>query len=162
MSIARDIHHMLPSDGFRFWSKVDIQSHGCWNWLGSRHRNHYGQFSLGTTKMDAHRFAWWLAFQIDPAGYQVCHSCDNPSCVNPSHLWLGTHLMNMRDAQVKNRNQYGARHWNARLTLADVERIRELRSSGLTQREIATQFHIGQMQVSRIMRGERWKIKENS
>lgn len=90
-----------------FWAKVDVQGEDdCWEWQGSRtDKNGYGLFSLSSSTMRAHRVAWelWNAEPI-PEGMSACHSCDNPPCVNPEHIWLGTSADNNRDRDAKGRH----------------------------------------------------------
>jgi hypothetical protein len=91
----------------RFWAKVRV-TRTCWLWCGAKHEDGYGfigVFGRGWTKQ-SHRVAWWLSKGAIPDGLSVLHNCpggDNPACVNPDHLWLGTHTDNMRDASRKGR-----------------------------------------------------------
>lgn len=96
----------------RFWPKVDKRcSDECWVWRGGRYSRGYGRFFLAGKSARAHRIAWQLANgEAVPAGMIVCHSCDNPPCVNPSHLWLGTGTDNYADMVQK------GRHWQQRKT----------------------------------------------
>lgn len=91
-----------------------------------------------------------------PAGMCACHSCDNRACVNPRHLWIGTHTENLSDRDGKRRQAFGERNGRAKLTEADVRAIREFRSIGLTQQAIADRFGVSQFTVSAILLGKVW------
>src|SRR6267143_986186 len=89
----------------RFWDKV-LKTPTCWLWQGQKRGTGYGGFSLnGTQRILAHRMAWKLTFGSIPEGLCICHACDNILCVNPNHLWLGTHKANMVDMNRKGRNR---------------------------------------------------------
>lgn len=90
----------------RFWSKVRRGS-SCWTWSGRIGDRGYGQFDDGDRTLRAHRVAWTLTRGEIPAGMQVLHRCDNPACVRPDHLFLGTHDDNMRDMAAKGRQRGG-------------------------------------------------------
>lgn len=101
---------MLTRIEARFWGKVERQSADvCWIWRGTLVRGGYGQFSVRPgQRCAAHRFAWELSNGAIPDGLFACHRCDNPPCVNPAHLFLGTPKDNMQDKVAKGRhtNQY--------------------------------------------------------
>lgn len=96
----------------RFWARVDVRGPDeCWVWTGGRNSREYGVvWPRGSTNIGAHRLSWELANAVPiPAGLFICHRCDNPPCVNPAHLFLGTHQDNMRDAIAKGRMRYAER-----------------------------------------------------
>lgn len=89
----------------RFWSLVE-KTDGCWAWKGYTQEGRYGHFMVTPGhRQGAHRVAWQIAYGAIPDGLHVCHRCDNPSCVRPDHLFLGTHRDNMRDMVARGRNR---------------------------------------------------------
>jgi hypothetical protein len=90
----------------RFWPKAR-QGDGpeaCWEWQAGKFPKGYGVFQMARRAWFAHRVAWWLSTGEDPGGLEVCHECDNPGCVQPSHLFLGSHAENMQDCVRKGRH----------------------------------------------------------
>lgn len=144
----------------RFWSKVD-KADDCWIWTGGKTYGGYGVFCLDGQMRRAHRIAWIITNGPIPDGMEVLHRCDNPPCVNPAHLCLGTHQDNMDDMARKGRgNHFGTRgeqNGKARLTTRDIRLIREMVGSGMTHKAAARQFGVARTTVTAIIRGVNWK-----
>lgn len=162
---------MLPSnfttkDIDRFWSKVSIadDSDSCWEWQACRDRKGYGIISIGSktdgtnTVARAHRLAYLLAFETDPNSLHVLHKCDNPSCCNPKHLFLGTPQDNTSDMIKKGRQAKGEKSGQAKLTEAQVREIRKrYRSGNIFQRELAKEYGVTTSLISAIIRRSKRK-----
>jgi hypothetical protein len=144
----------------RFREKVEKgRANDCWNWTASTAGKGYGQLKLPGTRRQvyAHRLSYEIHIGPVPDGILVLHTCDNPRCVNPKHLFLGTSGDNLTDMAQKGRHLYGERNKQHRLTEAKVNAIFDLSERGWVQHRIAAKFSVGQMTVCRILRGERWK-----
>lgn len=135
-----------------------VTSAGCWEFSGSK-RHGYGQIALrGRRSEVASRAAYMAWVGAIGEGLYVCHRCDNPACINPQHLFLGTHDENMEDCKSKERHQHGERQWMAILTEADCQSIRELYHSGAhTQRQLGRQYGVAQSTISAVVRRVNWK-----
>lgn len=119
----------------RFWSKVAFTPK-CWMWMAAKHPFGHGYFGVGRKLWRAHRYAWTLFHGQIPDGECVLHRCDVPSCVNPSHLFLGSRKDNRIDCVLKGRHAKGQRN-RAVLNAAQVVEVRKRHSQGERQTEIA-------------------------
>lgn len=129
---------------------------GCWLWIGSRHGKGYGHFRTAHGAVEkAHRVAWRLFVGQIPDGKQVLHRCDVPSCVNPSHLFLGTNADNLADRQAKQRQARGSRVWTVRLSEESVRYIRNL-AELFTRAAIAERFGVSKSTVRGILTRKTW------
>jgi len=129
----------------------------CWPWQGALKETGYGCVWRGRIRYLAHRLSYELFNGPIADGLFVCHKCDNPPCVNPDHLFLGTPADNMVDKTRKGRGRNtfrpGELHPGAKLSQAQVEEILELRESGLSQRKVAKMYGIGRSSIANIWHG---------
>ena len=150
---------MNQKDIARFWRKVSVGSEeDCWLWLGGTCRG-YGVFSVRHISRYAHRTSYVIHRpQEDIRGLVVRHSCDNPSCVNPAHLSVGTQLDNMADRGAKGRTARGQLSGVAKLTDSLVREARELyRIGGFTQAELAMRCGVSASTMQAVLNGTTWR-----
>jgi hypothetical protein len=142
----------------RFWAKVE-KTEGCWLWTGSLDTHGYGSLFWGGTTRRASRVSLILAGRPPPDGMLVCHTCDNPRCVRPEHLFLGTNLDNARDCIRKGRKVVfrGEAHGRAKLTEEMVRRARERRAAGIIFSKLAKEFGVSKSQIQRAVKGQQWR-----
>lgn len=162
---AQPLRSLTEAELKRFEKKVIVrQVNECWPWSAGK-CNGYGRYSVARKgrnphSFSAHRVAFYLWCRQDPGGLSVCHTCDNPICCNPSHLFLGTNADNVRDKVSKGR-QYapkGELHGEAKLDSKRVLEIRRLYMSGdFGQRKLAEKFGVSRTLIGNIVRGTAWK-----
>ena len=147
---------ITPEIEVRFWAKVD-KSKDCWLWTGCLDRDGYGFIGIDGVPRRTHRVVLLLEGSDVPSGMLVCHHCDNPSCVNPDHLFIGTQSDNIRDMYRKGRNNNvglkGEMNGSSKLTDAEVLAIRE--EPGKV-RDIAKKYGVSKSLISVIKRREGW------
>src|SRR5712671_4587251 len=137
----------------RFWSKIDVLSGydtGCWNWIGSVSSEGYVNININNKCIRTHRLSYKLFRGKIPEHLLVCHKCDNPSCVNPSHLFLGTNHENIYDSINKGRRAdfKGTKNPRAILTEDQVKEIRILYSKGaISQAKLAKKFNTNKFAI---------------
>lgn len=141
----------------RFWSKVD-KTDTCWVWLAST-TDGYGNFWFGPKRYKAHRFSYELEYGSVPDGLLVCHQCDNPPCVRPDHLFLGTNKDNAQDRASKGRGR-DSKGENSGCNLLTEQQVREILNlygtGDISQTELYQQFGVRQTAISAIVRGINW------
>ena len=138
----------------RFWSKVAIGAASeCWEWLASRQPNGYGKFGVPGHTLMAHRVAYCISIGEPADGLCVLHRCDNPSCCNPDHLFLGTQTENMMDKLRKGRQPTGERNKASRVSDEEVRAIRVLSILGFGPKKSHAQFGISYAQAWNIATG---------
>lgn len=164
--IARALaQRRLPVDAkilARFWSYVAIGAENdCWIWTGGKFRGGYGCAWNGERQVSAHRLSWTIHHGAEPGELDVLHRCDNPPCVNPTHLFLGTDTDNMRDMTAKGRNRpqslVGTANPSAKLTEALVLQIRHRVATGELRQDVAAELGVSHARVSSVCLGQTWK-----
>lgn len=148
----------IANIGERFWAKVE-KTGGCWNWTAAHNKRGYGRIRISGKSAHTHRISWELHNGPIPEGLWVLHKCDNPPCVNPAHLFLGTYKYNIADMIKKGRVPRGESVSRAKLSWNNVEQIRSMyRGNGgtLSQRELSKKFGVGQASISRVVTMKGW------
>lgn len=151
----------------RFWEKVDVcDDDECWEWTAAKARMGYGNFALRHgVLIPAHRLSWILAHGMIPEGLWVLHRCDNPPCVNPAHLFVGTRQDNLDDMVAKRRHwahkgesiTKGERNGRAKLTDAQVREIRDrYAAGGVSQPQLGREFGVTHAIIGNVVRRESW------
>lgn len=152
----------------RLWAAVS-KGDDCWTWTGGRDRDGYGLLTVGSVRFRVHRLSYILDHDAHiPPGMLVMHRCDNPPCVRPDHLRLGTNAENTADRHAKNRDARndgtrfprGEQHHLAKLTRADVLAIREAHRQGAFIRALARRYGVAQGSIRGVVRRESWKDVE--
>ena len=139
----------------RFWNHVQ-KTESCWPWIGARHRNGYGAMNYSGRIMRVHRISWLINNGAIPEGKQILHTCDNPLCVNPDHLFVGTNSDNMADKVRKGRQAKGENQGSSKLQENSVREIRQKYQQGISQRELAKQYNVSTPAISQIVTKKCW------
>jgi len=155
----------------RFWEKVDKKAarifwpnvqmgDRCWLWTGAKLQHGYGMIGRGGKRggyLLAHRASWEIHFGAIPSRLLVCHHCDNPSCVNPAHLFLASHRENSADAVQKGRLSVGEHRPQSKLNDVAVASIRRRAAQGETNREIAQDYNVSAVTIHAVVHRKTWK-----
>lgn len=145
----------------RFWAKAQ-KADGCWTWTAGKCVGDYGAFAVcrptaeRTTAVLAHRMAWAIANQTSPRGSAVCHHCDNPRCVRPEHLFIGTRTDNNRDRNAKGRQSRGVSRPAAKLNDHAVRAIRRM-AEAVPVSTIAAWFDMNDQTIALVVKRVTWK-----
>lgn len=127
----------------------------CWLWKAAFGHG-YGSFTFKQKRYIASRASYKVYIGEIPENFYVCHKCDNPACVNPGHLFLGTHTKNMQDMVKKGRSAKGSKHSQSKLIESDIIKIRQMLKTKMTQVEIASIFNVKREAISKIKLNKRW------
>jgi hypothetical protein len=141
----------------RLMSKINFDSESkCWNWTAAKDKDGYGQIRIDGKSERAHRVSYELFYGTDPAHLCVLHNCDNPACINPDHLFLGTHSDNMADRGAKGRQARPNGTTNGRSKLTEAE-VLDIRASTDTGSSLATKYNVTRQLISLIKLRKTWK-----
>lgn len=147
----------------KFWSHVQ-RGDGCWTWTKGRMTAGYGQLKIKGRQVGAHRVAWVLTNGPIADGLYVCHHCDNPICVRPDHLFVGTNSDNQKDAVKKGRNKIAAHRARgmsnhaAKITLEMSARIIEMSRQGIPKMRIGRELGVSPRQILDVVQGKHWTV----
>jgi len=155
-SVLKNLKSVSPKKRIWLCSEVDPET-GCWIWQKGKDKDGYGQFSFKNRNYRAHRVAYRLYVGPIPRGMQVLHKFDNPSCVNPNHLFLGDNDINMADMVQKDRQAKGEANGLSKLTEDQVREIKKRLLGTETTSDIARDYPVDRKVVSRINAGTNWK-----
>lgn len=146
----------------RFWEKVNkngplLIDTKCWEWTGAKKKAGYGFIGLNYKNYYAHRLAYEFYYKVLPKEQHVLHKCDNPSCVNPEHLFLGSQVDNMKDMNLKNRHAVGEKTNINKLTDKEVIEIRNKYSSGIPNKTLCKEYNVSHATIHRVVYKKLWK-----
>lgn len=150
----------------KLWQRV-TKGPSCWEWTGMVQAGGYGRIEVTVSfkvrkHALAHRVAWELTYGPIPEGMYVCHRCDNPRCVRPEHLFLGSAADNNHDMRDKGRAAAGPRHALAKLTYEQVAELRRRLTDGEPTAEVAAAFGIRPATANNIARGKTWQRADSA
>lgn len=143
----------------RFWKNIKFSDSNieCWEWVGRKSYKKYGIMKINSRNVQAHRFSYELHSGKEvPENMLVCHTCDNPSCVNPNHLFLGTIADNNADRDKKGRKALGEKCGKSKLLEEDIRCIRQMFSLGYSDSEISKYFSVWHTTIRAIRIGRCW------
>lgn len=155
------IHRQVYDEDIKLklMSYIKLDENGCWVWQKAKHKQGYGNFSYKRKCLLAHRVSWMLHYGELDKDILVLHKCDNPPCVNPEHLFLGTDRDNVKDSISKGRftRAKGEGQWFSKLTDENVLEIRKMAFEGIMQKDIAKKFGMDWRHIGAIIRKQSWK-----
>ena len=147
-------NNATPQQLLDYWG-WDVKDSGCWEARGFRNEDGYVLFSTSYRKISAHRASFIVHYGEIPAGREICHTCDNPACINPEHLYAGTHSENMLDRSKRQRDPRMV------LTPDKVRVIRVLDKCGETKKVISEQLGVSPDVVHQVLNGNNWSWVED-
>ena len=150
--------HPVQDSITKIKSNFEVQESGCWFWLGTLDKYGYGQIKVGKKTFKAHRYSYEIHYGPFDKTLHVCHHCDQPSCINPEHLFLGTAKDNAIDRANKGRQKESTK----RLTMEKELEIMQTLQTGLSQQKTALQHNVHSRTVGRVMARQRLRLAETA
>ena len=154
------------------WSKIDVKTEDeCWNWKGYKNEGGYGRTWINDCGYYAHRVIYDLVYpniitlsapkNTDETGF-ILHTCDNPSCCNPKHLWVGNCIENIADKVKKGRSAdfSGDKGPNCKLSMAQAQEIRQKRKDGISTKELSNQYGVSPSSIKTLLAGKSYVPRE--
>lgn len=144
----------------KFWEKVDKKGEDeCWNWKGALNKDRYGQFNYKGKPKLSHIVSYILVHGNVPKGLFILHKCNNPSCVNPKHLYIGTQADNMKQMVKDGRSLYGEKNPNSKLNWEIVNKIRAeyVNDRNITIRKLSNKYNMPLGTIQNIIEDKTWK-----
>lgn len=138
----------------RFFSRFVKLENGCWQWRSHTDKDGYGILPGDRQNIRAHRFSYEIHTGSIPEGMLVCHHCDNPGCVNPDHLFVGTQKDNAQDAIAKNRHYVGEKNGRSKLT---KENVKEILDSSMNGQQLANKFGVTRSTINNVRKNKTWQ-----
>lgn len=145
---------LTDKDLARFWNYVD-KTNDCWNWTAAVNTYGYGCFWWNKKQHQSHRVSWFIAYGTHPADC-LLHICDNPKCVNPSHLKEGSQVDNMADKKHKRRQAFGEKMAASKLTESDVLDIYKKHAEGQSLASLGREYGVSDTAISHVVKGKNW------
>jgi hypothetical protein len=142
---------------FRLIEKIIPRENGCWEWTDYKDKDGYGNIRIDGKNKKAHRVSYETFVGYIPEGMCICHTCDNPPCINPSHLFIGTFDDNNKDRDKKGRGIHGEKVHTAKLTLEEVNEIKVSKANGDSYRKLAKKFNVSPGNIWYIVKGKSWR-----
>ncbi len=140
----------------RFHTKYTKQANGCWEWDYGTNNYGYGRYRYPNKGTYAHRFSYTVHNGVIPPNMQVCHTCDNPKCVNPQHLWLGTQNDNMQDKKQKHRQNHPRGELNSSAVLTEID-VHFIRAAREPARSLAVRYGVDRGTIYDIRCRRTWR-----
>jgi len=156
----RNFSKIKPSRFQKFLRNFKVMESGCWEWVKSKSPGGYGSFSVFRRQVSASRASWIINNGEIGPGLCICHKCDNPPCVNPNHLFVGTVIDNVNDRHFKKRDakQCGESHPGVKLKSKEVFEIRmKFKTGRFTKTDLGKEFGVHRAMIRRIVTGIGWK-----